>query len=137
MQVVSTEERTKDRGARVALATDTITSVARGLLTLIRRLFWLNVCTRMPVSTLNFTTLISSRSLYKGSAKWGKKPAPPVTFQYADAYTPYGPIVGEKDGFTFFTLRPIASGGFFPDARNAHQRHAGKSREKHRRSFRR
>jgi hypothetical protein len=44
----------------------------------------------------------------------GKKQAPPVTFQYADAYTPYGPIYGEKEGFAFFTLRQVASGGFFP-----------------------
>jgi hypothetical protein len=50
----------------------------------------------------------------EGQCRMGKKPANPVTFQYADAYTPYGPIVGVGDGFAFFTLRPIASGGFFP-----------------------
>lgn len=49
-----------------------------------------------------------------GFCRMGKKQAPPVTFQYADAYTPYGPIKGEEQGFAFFTLRPIASGGFFP-----------------------
>ena len=49
-----------------------------------------------------------------GFCKMGKKEAPPVTFQYADAYTPYGPIFGEKEGFAFFTLRQVASGGFFP-----------------------
>ena len=48
-----------------------------------------------------------------GDCTMGKKPAAPVTFQYADAYTPYGPIVGAERGFAFFTLRPIASGGFF------------------------
>ena len=48
-----------------------------------------------------------------GDCTMGKKAAGPVTFQYADAFTPYGPIVGEKEGFAFFTLRPIASGGFF------------------------
>jgi hypothetical protein len=48
-----------------------------------------------------------------GDCTMGKKAAAPVTFQYADAYTPYGPIVGEARGFAFFTLRPIASGGFF------------------------
>lgn len=56
----------------------------------------------------------------EGFCKMGKKPTPPVTFQYADAYTPYGPIVGEKEGFAFFTLRPIASGGFFPMPGNRH-----------------
>lgn len=49
-----------------------------------------------------------------GFCTMGKKNAPPVTFQYADAYTPYGPIYGEEQGFAFFTLRPIASGGFWP-----------------------
>ena len=49
-----------------------------------------------------------------GHCMMGKKAAPPVSFQYADAYTPYGPIRGEEKGFAFFTLRPIASGGFFP-----------------------
>ena len=50
----------------------------------------------------------------------GKKEATPVTFQYADAYTPYGPIVGGETGFAFFTLRPIASGGFFAMPGNRH-----------------
>lgn len=49
-----------------------------------------------------------------GYCTMGKQAAPPVSFQYADAYTPYGPIKGEEQGFAFFTLRPIASGGFFP-----------------------
>ena len=49
-----------------------------------------------------------------GYCNMGKKAAPPVSFQYADAYTPYGPIRGKEEGFSFFTLRPIASGGFFP-----------------------
>ena len=47
-----------------------------------------------------------------GDCTMGKKDARSVTFQYADAYTPYGPIYGENEGFSFFTLRPIASGGF-------------------------
>ena len=48
-----------------------------------------------------------------GDCRMGKKAAPPITFQYADAYTPYGPIAGAEQGFAFFTLRPIASGGFY------------------------
>jgi len=55
-----------------------------------------------------------------GDCRMGKKDAGPVTFQYADAYTPYGPIVGEREGFAFFTLRPIASGGFFAMPGNRH-----------------
>lgn len=56
----------------------------------------------------------------EGDCRMGKKAAGPVTFQYADAYTPYGPIVGAEHGFAFFTLRPIASGGFFAMPGNRH-----------------
>ena len=55
-----------------------------------------------------------------GQCRMGKKQANPVTYQYADAYTPYGPIVGKEEGFAFFTLRPIASGGFFAMPGNRH-----------------
>ena len=56
----------------------------------------------------------------EGDCTMGKKVAAPVTLQYADAYTPYGPIVGAAQGFAFFTLRPIASGGFFAMPGNRH-----------------
>jgi hypothetical protein len=49
----------------------------------------------------------------EGDGRIGKKPIRAVTFQYADAFTPYGPIVGNDEGFAFFTLRNIASGGFW------------------------
>lgn len=48
-----------------------------------------------------------------GDGHIGKKAVRPVTFQYADAYTPYGPIVAQDDGISFFTLRNVASGGHF------------------------
>lgn len=48
-----------------------------------------------------------------GDGKIGKKAVRPVTFQYADAFTPYGPIVANDRGLSFFTLRNIASGGFW------------------------
>ena len=48
-----------------------------------------------------------------GDGHIGKKAVRPVTFQYADAFTPYGPIVGNEHGFAFFTFRNIASGGFW------------------------
>ncbi len=47
-----------------------------------------------------------------GDGKIGKKAVRPVTFQYADAFTPYGPIVANEH-LSFFTLRNIASGGFW------------------------
>lgn len=48
-----------------------------------------------------------------GSGHIGKKAVRPVTFQYADAFTPYGPIVAADRGLSFFTLRNISSGGFW------------------------
>lgn len=48
-----------------------------------------------------------------GHGRIGKKPLQVVTFQYADGYTPYGPIVANDDGISFFTLRNVASGGHF------------------------
>ena len=48
-----------------------------------------------------------------GGGRIGKKAVRPITFQYADAFTPYGPIVAAEEGLSFFTLRNIASGGFW------------------------
>ena len=48
-----------------------------------------------------------------GDGRIGKKAVRPVTFQYADAFTPYGPIVANDHGLSFFTLRNISSGGFW------------------------
>lgn len=56
-----------------------------------------------------------------GDGRIGKKPVGPVTFQYADAYTPYGPIVANEAGIAFFTLRPVASGGHFSMPGNRHR----------------
>ena len=47
-----------------------------------------------------------------GDGKMGKKAVRPITFQYADAYTPYGPIVANEH-LSFFTIRNISSGGFW------------------------
>ena len=33
-----------------------------------------------------------------GDGRMGKKEVEPITFQYADAFTPYGPIVGRDHG---------------------------------------
>ncbi|MEX2451242.1 MAG: hypothetical protein WD407_10340 [Rhodospirillales bacterium] len=46
-----------------------------------------------------------------GHGRIGKRPVKPIAFHYADAYTPYGPIIGEEEGIAFFTLRNAASGG--------------------------
>jgi hypothetical protein len=64
-----------------------------------------------------------------GDGRIGKKLLAPITFQYADAYTPYGPIVANDDGISFFTLRNVASGGHFvmPGSRHLMPCRAGRN----------
>lgn len=40
-----------------------------------------------------------------GSGRFGKKPAVPLTVQYASGHTPYGPITAGDDGVVYYTLR--------------------------------
>src|SRR5689334_9041256 len=37
----------------------------------------------------------------RGNGRLGSNEAGPMTFHYADAYTPYGPIVGADQGIAF------------------------------------
>jgi hypothetical protein len=69
--------------------------------------------------------------IVQGDGRIGKKAVRPVTFQYADAYTPYGPIVANDHGLSFFTLRNIASGGFWamPGHRHVMPGRAGRNIE--------
>ena len=64
-----------------------------------------------------------------GGGRIGKKALAPVTVQYADAYTPYGPIVADDEGIRFFTLRAMASGGHYhmPGSRHAMPGRAGRN----------
>ena len=55
-----------------------------------------------------------------GGGRIGKKKVRPITFQYADAFTPYGPIIADEK-LSFFTLRNIASGGFWAMPGNKHE----------------
>src|SRR5262249_40491644 len=50
----------------------------------------------------------------RGGGRLGRTPADPVTFHYADAYTPYGPIVGGGEGIDFLTIRAACATGYFP-----------------------
>ena len=61
----------------------------------------------------HFHDIDQFQAVVAGDGHIGKKPVRPVTFQYADAYTPYGPIVAQDEGISFFTLRNVASGGHF------------------------
>ncbi len=49
-----------------------------------------------------------------GGGRLGPGQAKPIAFHYADAYTPYGPIIGAKDGISFFTIRANCANGYFP-----------------------
>ena len=49
-----------------------------------------------------------------GGGRMGPDAIGPVAFHYADAYTPYGPIIGGREGIDFFTIRAQCVGGFFP-----------------------
>lgn len=64
-----------------------------------------------------------------GDGRIGKKKVAPITFQYADAFTPYGPIVANQDGIAFLTLRPVASGGHWgmPGNKDAMRCRAGRN----------
>jgi hypothetical protein len=47
------------------------------------------------------------------ATRLGKRPIGEFSMQYADPYTPYGPIVGTDEGLAFFTLRSRQSTGTF------------------------
>jgi hypothetical protein len=67
--------------------------------------------------------------IVQGDGVIGKKPLRPITAQYADAFTPYGPIVSRDDGISFFTLRQSASAGHFhmPGSRDKMPGRAGRN----------
>jgi hypothetical protein len=48
-----------------------------------------------------------------GNAMFGKNEMRPISIHYADAFTPYGPIVARGETFSFLVLRPAASGGYY------------------------
>jgi hypothetical protein len=58
-----------------------------------------------------------------GDGRIGKVPVPPISFQYADPSTPYGPItpIDEQEGIDFLTLRPVARNGLWWMPGNNHE----------------
>src|SRR5207237_7584199 len=52
----------------------------------------------------------------------------PILVQYADAFTPYGPIVGKTTGYRFLTLRMQPSRGpsLMPESRADRRRLGGR-----------
>jgi len=55
-----------------------------------------------------------------GSGRVGKRQARPLTVQYANAHTPYGPIIADDDGIQYFTLRARWDPGakYMPESRD-------------------
>lgn len=64
----------------------------------------------------------------EGSGRLGKHPVRPIAVHYTDGFTPYGPIVAEDDGITFYTLRAEADSGahYMPGSRDKLERRAGR-----------
>jgi hypothetical protein len=58
-----------------------------------------------------------------GNGRIGKVPVPPISFQYADPSTPYGPIspADEQRGIDFLTLRPVSRNGLWWMPGNNHE----------------
>jgi hypothetical protein len=55
-----------------------------------------------------------------GDGRMGKRPAGPVTVQYASGHTPYGPIAAGEAGVSYFTLRAAWDPGakYMPKSRD-------------------
>ena len=64
-----------------------------------------------------------------GSGSMGKHPVTPVSFHYADAFTPYGPIVAGCEGISWFTLRLAAASAVYgmPECRHMLQGKPGRA----------
>ncbi len=80
----------------------------------------------------HFHKIAQFQVIVAGDGRIGKVPVPPVSFQYADPSTPYGPIrpTVEAEGIDFLTLRPAARKGiwFMPGNRDQMDGHAGRNR---------
>jgi hypothetical protein len=65
----------------------------------------------------------------RGKGRVGKQPVPPITVQYADGYSPYGPIVADGVGLAYFTLRlaPASGGWRMPGNRRLMPGRAGRT----------
>lgn len=63
-----------------------------------------------------------------GGGSLGKHPVGPIACHYTDGFTPYGPIVTEGEGISFYTLRAAADTGayYMPGSRDKLERRAGR-----------
>ena len=84
-----------------------------------RKDFW-SISRRAQSRRLIFTKPISSRSSSTVLVLWAKHPAGPLTVQYANGHTPYGPIEAGENGVRYFTLRQMWDPGakYMPQSRD-------------------
>lgn len=79
----------------------------------------------------HFHKIAQFQVIVAGDGRIGKVPVPPISFQYADPSTPYGPIkpVDDEQGIDFLTLRPAARKGiwFMPGNRDEMNGRAGRN----------
>jgi hypothetical protein len=63
-----------------------------------------------------------------GGGQFGKAPIEPVMVQYADAWTPYGPLIGGPEGYSFLTVRRQSSAGalYMPESRQQRRNLGGR-----------
>ena len=75
-----------------------------------------------PESTIepHFHDVDQFQIVLRGAGRFGHEFAEPLSFHYADAYTPYGPIVSTEHGISFLTIRAAAAGAFFPMPASRH-----------------
>jgi hypothetical protein len=68
-----------------------------------------------------------------GRGKVGRHEVEPIVVHYADAYTTYGPIVADGEGFSFFTLRAAhtATSYYMPDSKALLPRKRGRELSAH------
>jgi hypothetical protein len=71
----------------------------------------------------HFHKIAQFQVIVAGDGRIGKVPVPPISFQYADPSTPYGPIkpVDDEEGIDFLTLRPAARKGIWFMPGNKHE----------------
>lgn len=71
---------------------------------------------RHPGGTVapHFHDIDQFQVIVRGGSRLGKIPVEPISFHYADAFTPYGPIVGSEEGVSFLTIRKACAAGYYP-----------------------
>jgi hypothetical protein len=81
------------------------------------------------VTPAHFHDVNQFQVVVQGTARIGTHRVLPGSVHYAETGTPYGPIVPDDEGLSYFTLRQTSPGGYFimPGARNLMNRKTGRT----------